>query len=169
MFFAITCTSMYCCIATCTFVDGCIYASTMFSSLASIYIVCASTKCFSTTSSANSSMNIGSTNVIPSLVYSLTCQPLLLMRKNSIVDVWVVSMSWIIVCTNYIFSLYAFPSAHSEDDDECNGNFIANSWIFNMPSFSTLLNSSFTYVLINNCTSSSCLHLCSLFYASLFG
>jgi hypothetical protein len=38
-----------------------------------------------------------------------------------------------------------------------------------MPFFSALLNSSSIYVLLNNSTSSSCLHLCSLFYASLFG
>jgi hypothetical protein len=37
-----------------------------------------------------------------------------------------------------------------------------------MPSFSTLFNSSSTYVFLNNSTSSSSLRFCSLFYASLF-
>jgi len=67
-----------------TFVDCCISTSTMLSSLASVFVIYASTKCYSTTSSSsNSSMNIRSTNVIPSHVYSLARQPLLLLRKNS--------------------------------------------------------------------------------------
>jgi hypothetical protein len=36
----------------------------------------------------------------------------LLLLKNSTADVPVVFISWIIICTNYIFSLYAFPSTH---------------------------------------------------------
>jgi hypothetical protein len=35
-------------------------------------------------------------------------------------------MSWIILCTNCIFSLYTFPSTHFEDDDECSDNLTAN-------------------------------------------
>jgi hypothetical protein len=75
-------------------VDSCFFASTMFSSLASFCVVCASTKCYSTTLfSSNSSMNIESINVVPSLVCSLTRQCLLLLHKNLIIDVSVVSMS----------------------------------------------------------------------------
>ncbi len=167
--FAIASTFVDCCISTCTSMDGCISASTMLSSLASVFVIYASTKCYSTTSSSsNSSMNIRSTNVIPSHVYSLARQPFYFCTKTQTADVLVVFMSWIIVGTKYIFSLYAFPSAHFKDDDECNNNLIANNWIFNMPSFSTLFNSSSTYVFLNNSTSSSSLRFCSLFYASLF-
>ncbi len=92
--FAITYTSMDYYTATYTFVDGCIFAPTMFSSLTSVCAIYASTKCYSTTlSSSNFSMNIGSTNVIPSLVYFLARQPLLLMHKNSTANVLVVFMS----------------------------------------------------------------------------
>jgi hypothetical protein len=71
-------------------------------------------------------MNIGSTDVAPSSLCFLTHQCLLLLCKNSIVDVPIVYMFQIIICANCSFSLYAFLSAHSEDDDECGGNFIAN-------------------------------------------
>jgi hypothetical protein len=49
----------------------------------------------------------------------------LLLFKNSNINVLVVSMSWIIVCTNCIFTLYVFPSTHSKDD-ECGGDLTAN-------------------------------------------
>jgi hypothetical protein len=116
-----------CCTSTCTCVDTCSSTSTMFSSPAFFYIVYASKFCYFTTwSSSNSSMNIESTNVAPSLVCFLTLQHLLFFCKNLNVDVPVVSISWIIVYTNYYFSLYAFPSTHSKDDDECGGDLIAN-------------------------------------------
>jgi hypothetical protein len=70
----------------------------------------------------DSLMHIRSIDVVPSLVYPLTRQCHIFLCKNSTADVPVVSMSWIIVCTNYIFTLYAFPFAHSEDDDECDGD-----------------------------------------------
>jgi hypothetical protein len=111
--------SVDCCTTTCTPMDGCTFGSTMFSSPASVYIVCVSTKCCSTTSSSsNSSMNIRSTYVAPSHVCSLTCQCLFILHKNSTIDVPIISMSWIIICANYNFSLYTFPSTHFEDDDE---------------------------------------------------
>jgi hypothetical protein len=57
-------------------------------------VVCDSTKCCCTTSSSSdSSMNTESTNVALNLVCSLACQHLLLLRKNSIADVLVISMS----------------------------------------------------------------------------
>jgi hypothetical protein len=126
----------------------------------------ASTKCCSSTLfSSDSLICTGSTNVTLGPVYFLACQCCLLLRKISTKDVPIVSMSWIIIYANCIFSLYGFPSMHFEDDDECSGNLIANGWIFNA-SLCALLNSSFTYVLLNNFFSSSCLRMCSLLYAS---
>ncbi len=56
--------------------------------------LCFHTNCYSTTSSySNSSMNIESTNVVPSLVCSFAHQHFLLLCKNLIVDVLVVSIS----------------------------------------------------------------------------
>jgi hypothetical protein len=95
---------------------------------------------------------------------SLTRQHRLLLCKNSTKDVPIVFMSWIIICVNYIFTLYTFPFAHSENDDECGSDLITNNWIFNIH-FSALLNSYFTFVIFNNFTSSSCLCLCSFFCA----
>jgi len=161
--FAIACTYVNYCTSTYTFVDGCTCASTTFSSLASFYT---STKCYSVVSfSPNSSMNIGSTNVAPSLIYFLTHQCLLLLCKNSTIDVLVVPISWIIVYANCIFSLYTFPSTYSKDDDECDDDLTTNSWIFNTPSCSTILNSSFAFIFLND-FASSCLRLCSIFYTS---
>jgi hypothetical protein len=127
----------------------------MFSSLTSFCTICASTNCYSTTSSySDFSMNTKSTNVAPSMVCSFAHQCLLLLHKNLIVDVLVESISWIIVYTNCIFSLYAVPSTHFQNDDECGGVIIANNWIFNTLSHYDLLNSSSTSILFNNSTSS---------------
>ncbi len=53
-----------CCISTYISMDGCTFASTTFFSLTSIYVLCASTKCYSTALfSFGSSMNIEFTNV----------------------------------------------------------------------------------------------------------
>ncbi len=132
----VTCTFVSCYTSTCTFVDNCCFTATTFSSPTSFCTIYTSTKCCSTTlSSFDSSMNVGTTNVAPSLVYFFTCQHCLLLCKNSTIDVSIISMSWIIICANYIFSLYAFPSTHSKDDDECDGDLIVNNWIFNTPSF----------------------------------
>ncbi len=92
--------------------------------------------------SSNSSMHTRSIDVAPNHVCFLTRRGCLLLQKNSTIDVLIVSMSWIIVCANYIFSLYAFLFAHSKDDDECDGDLTTNNWIFNTPSlyaFSQLL------------------------------
>jgi hypothetical protein len=112
---------MACCTFNYTFVNNCSSCATTFSSLASFYTVCASTKWCSLVSSSFDS----------------------LMHTRSI-EVPLNFMSWIIICTNYIFTLYAFPFAHSKDDDECGDDLLANGWIFNIPSLSTLLNSSLT-------------------------
>jgi hypothetical protein len=81
------------------FVDGCTSIMIMFSSLASIFIVYASTNCYSIAlSSSNYSMNIGSINVALGLVYTFACQCFLLLHKNSTTNVFVWFMSWIIVC-----------------------------------------------------------------------
>ncbi len=72
-------------------------------------------------------------------------------------------MSWIIVYANYIFSLFAFLFAHSKDDDECGSDLTTNGLIFNTPFLYALLNSSFSYIIFSNSTSSSCLHLCHSF------
>jgi hypothetical protein len=87
-------TSMDCCISTCTYVDGYTYASIIFSSHVCMCIVCASTKCYSITSSSfDFSINTRSTNVAPSLVYSFARQLLLLLRKNSTTDVPIMYIS----------------------------------------------------------------------------
>jgi hypothetical protein len=73
------------------FVDSCSFAS-----LASFYIVYASTKCYSTTSSSsNFSMNIESTNVVSSFICSFACQCFFhfCAKKNSTINVLVVSIS----------------------------------------------------------------------------
>jgi len=120
-------TSMACCTFNCTFVDNCSSFVTTFSSLASFYIVCASTKCYSlASSSSDSSMHIRSIDVALSPVYFLAHQHHLLLHKNSSANVPVVSMSRIIVYANYIFSLYVFPSTHFEDVDECGGDLTTN-------------------------------------------
>jgi len=155
--FAITYTSM----------DGYTSTSTMFSFLASICIICASTNCCSTTlSSFDSSMNTSSIDVALHPTCYLVCQFLLLLHRNSITNVLVLYILWIIICTNYIFSLYVFPSTHSENDDECGNDLTTNDWIFNKPSNFTLFNSSFASFFLNNSTSSSCFCLCSLFCTS---
>jgi hypothetical protein len=82
------------CTTTCTFVDGCTSTSTTFSSLAFICVVYASTTCCSIAlSSFNFSMNTGSLDVHPSPPYSLTRQCFLLLCKNSITNVLIISMS----------------------------------------------------------------------------
>jgi hypothetical protein len=96
---ALGCTS----INACTYVNGYISTSMMFSSLASVYIACASTYCYSFVSTyfacasidycyvAFSSfdylMNIESTNVTPSPSCSFARQLFQRLCKNSIVDV----------------------------------------------------------------------------------
>jgi hypothetical protein len=127
-------TSMACYIFNYTFVNSCSSCATTFSSLTSFYIVCASTKwCSSTLSSFDSSMHTRSIDVALGLVCSLACQGRLLLCKNSTTYVLVISMFWIIVYVNCIFSLYAFLSTHFEDDDECGDDLITNGWIFNTP------------------------------------
>jgi hypothetical protein len=96
------------------------------------------------------------------ILFVLAHQHFLLLHKNSTRDVPVVSMSWMIIYANYIFSLYTFPFAHSKDD-ECDNDLTANDQIFNTPFF-VLLNSSFTYVIFNNFASSSCLWLCGRWF-----
>jgi hypothetical protein len=119
-------------------VNKCSSCKTTFSSLASNCIVYASTKWHSSASSSfDSSMHTRSIDVTPSHVCSLARQHRLLLRKNLTTNVSVVSMSWIIVCTKYIFTLYIFPSAHSKDDDECSSNLTTNSWIFNIHLYSS--------------------------------
>lgn len=72
------------------YVDGCTSVMIMFSSPASIFIVYASTNCYSIAlSSSNYSMNIGSINVALGLVYTFACQCLLLLHKNSTANVLV--------------------------------------------------------------------------------
>jgi hypothetical protein len=69
----------------CIFVDGCVSTSTMFSSLAFICIVYASTNCCSTFLSFSiSSMNIKSINVALGIIYALARQCLLLFAKTKL-------------------------------------------------------------------------------------
>ncbi len=89
----ISCTFVAYCTSTCTDVDTCSSTSTTFSSLASFCTIYASKKCYSTTSSSsNFSMNIRSIDVALGPLCSFTCQCLLLLRKNSIIVVPVISM-----------------------------------------------------------------------------
>jgi len=88
--FVTTYTSVVCCIV----VDNYYSTSIIFSSLASFYDVYVFTKCYSIASlSSDSSMNIRSTNVAPSPIRSFACQRLLLLHKNSTIDIPIVSMS----------------------------------------------------------------------------
>jgi hypothetical protein len=157
---------MACCTLNFTSMNNYSSCATTFSSLLSFYTIYASTKwCSSTLSSFDSLMHTKFINVTPGHVCSRAYQCCLLLCKNSIANVVVISMSWIIVYANYIFSLYAFPSTHSKNDDECNGDLTTNNWIFNNPLF-ILFNSFSTFVLFNNFVYSSCLCLCSLLWAS---
>jgi hypothetical protein len=114
-------------IDTCTFVDGCTFTSTMFSSHAFIYIAYASIDYFSITSSSNSWMNTRYTDVVLGPICSFACQLfLLLMHKNSTIDGPILYILWIIVYANYIFSLYILPSSHFEDDGEWDGDLTTN-------------------------------------------
>ncbi len=98
--YAIIYTSVACYTFDYTSMDNYSSFATTFSSLASLCIVYASTKCYSSAlSSSNSSMHTRSTNVALVLFA--------LLHANIIC-----------LCTNCIFSLYAFPSAHSKNDDE---------------------------------------------------
>jgi hypothetical protein len=112
----------------CTFVNNYSSCATTLSSLVSFCTIYASIKwCSLTSSSSNSPMHTKSIDVAPSPICSLAHQCHLLLRKNSTTDVPIVFMSWIIVYTNCIFTLYAFPSAHSKDDDECDDDLTTNS------------------------------------------
>ncbi len=117
-------------------------------------------------SSFDSLMNIESTNVTPSPSCPFACQLFQRLRKNSTLDLLVLCISWINVCANCIFSFYALCFSHFEDDGECNNDLIAKDWIFSTPSYSAILNCSFASFFLNSSTSSSHLHLCSLFYVS---
>ncbi len=90
----IVCTFMDCCTTTCTSMDGYTFTSMMLSSSTFVYTIYASTKCYSISLfSSNSWMNIGSTNVVIGHVCSLVREHLLLLCRNSIMDVQVVFMS----------------------------------------------------------------------------
>jgi len=113
--------------STRTFVNSCYSTLISLFSPVSFCAICASTKCCSTTlSSSDSSMYTKSIDVIHGPIYSLACHYLLFLCKNSITNVLVVFISWIIICTNFIFSLYTFLFAHFEDDDECGDDLTAN-------------------------------------------
>jgi hypothetical protein len=75
-------------------------------------------------------------------------------------------ISWVIVCKNYIFSLYALPPSHYDDDGECGGDLTTNGWMFNTLELFVFLNFSFGFFFFNNFASSFYLCLCSFFYVS---
>jgi hypothetical protein len=140
----------YITINVCTFINVCTLALDTSFSFASYCTTCVSTNgCSTPSSSFDFSMCIGSIDVAPGLACSFELQPRLHLHKNSIADVPIIYISWIIVCVNCIFSLYALPFSHSENDGECDDNLITNDWMFNI---------------LMHC--SSFLHLCSLFCAS---
>ncbi len=85
--FAIASTFVDNCIPTCTSVNSYASTSMTFSSLVSFYVVCSSTKCYSIVSSfSDFSMNTKYINVAPSPICSFTHQLLLLLRKNSTIN-----------------------------------------------------------------------------------
>jgi len=109
-----------------TFVDNYSFFATTFSSLVSFCIVYASTKCCSSSSSSsNSSMHTESINVAPSHICSLTHQHCLLLHKNSIANVLIISCLELLFVQTIFSSLYAFLSTHSKDD-ECDNNLTTN-------------------------------------------
>jgi hypothetical protein len=137
-----------------TSMDGCTFSMT-FSSLASVYSNCASTNCCSTiSSSSNFSMNTRSSKIALGHACSLAHQLFMMLHKNSIADLLVLYISWIIVCTNCIFSLYILPLSHYKDDDECDDDLTTNIWIFNTPSHFTFCNSFSTSFFLNIFSSS---------------
>jgi hypothetical protein len=84
-----------------TSMDFCTFASKTFSSPASVYVVYASRKFYSTASSSyDSLMNIGSTDVTLGPICFHAHQLLLLLHKISTVDVLVLYVSWMIICAN---------------------------------------------------------------------
>jgi hypothetical protein len=138
-------TLMVCYTSICTSMDGFTFTSRTLSSPMSFYNVYASTKCYSTASSSfNSLVNTKFTNVAPGHVCFLAHQLPLLLHKKLIANVPILYISWIIVYTNCILSLYVFPSTHSKDD-ECDSDLITNNWIFN--SLLSLLFSTFLQLL----------------------
>jgi hypothetical protein len=112
----------------CTSMDGCTPTSNTSSSSTSLCATYVLTNCcFTPSYSSESSMFIESINVALSPPYTLEFQPLLRLRENSIIDVLVLYISWIIVCANYIFSLYTLPFSHFEDDGECSDDLTTNN------------------------------------------
>jgi hypothetical protein len=102
--FTIVYTSMAWCTFNCTFVDNYSSFATMLSSLASFYIIYASTKCYSLAlSSFDSSMHTKSVDVALDHVCSFTCQCHLLLRKNSTLDVPVIYVLNYCVRKLYLF------------------------------------------------------------------
>jgi hypothetical protein len=88
------CTSMDYYTSTCISVNSHTSTSTTLSSPTSFCVVYSSTKCYSTTlSSSNSSMNTRFVDVVHGPVYSFTCQLLLLLLKNSTIDVLILYIS----------------------------------------------------------------------------
>jgi hypothetical protein len=87
--------------------------------LCNLWDACALTNHFSTpSSSSNFSMFIRFIDVVHGFTCTLELWPLLHLCKNSTTNVLNLYISWIIVCTNCIFSLYVFPFSHSKDDGE---------------------------------------------------
>jgi hypothetical protein len=87
---------------------------------------CTPNYCSITASSFDYSMNTKSTDVAFGISCWLTHQLLLHLHKNSITNVLVLYISWIIICTNCIFSLYILPFSHFEDDGECSNDLTTN-------------------------------------------
>jgi hypothetical protein len=111
---AIIYTFVACYTFNCTSMNNFFSCATTLSSLASICIIYTSTKWYSSASSFfDSSMHTGSIDVVLGPICSLTCQHCLLLRKNSTVNVLVVSMSWIsfmqTVSSHYTPSLLHIP------------------------------------------------------------
>ncbi len=163
----ISITLYYIFVDSCTYANGCTFTLNTSSSSTSFCVTCSSIDCYSTPlSSFDFSMFTGSTKVVLGPTYTFELQPFLYLRKNSTTNVPVLNISWIIMCINYIFSLYVLPSSHYEYDGECCGDLTTNGWMFNTLELFVLLNFSFASFFLNSFVSSSYLCLCSFFYGS---
>jgi hypothetical protein len=90
-------------------------------------IVFSFTKCCSTTSSSSdSSMNTGSTNVAPSHIYYFACQLFLLLHNRCANYIYIYIYIYIYHELSFVQILFShctfFPSAHFKDDDEWDGD-----------------------------------------------
>ncbi len=150
----------------CTFVN--VYAPALdISSSSMSYTAYALTNCYSTpSSSSNSSMYTKSTYVAHGPAYSLKLQPLLRMCKTQLQMFWIciyldlscaqIASSHCTLCLLHTLKMMVSMTTTLPPSAKCST--FQHSLLF--------LNSSFASFFPNSLTSSSCLHMCSLFCVS---